>query len=695
MVFVLQFGFFAPLHVLIQNFGEFSVRFVDLLLIYTIISAGLIVLIKLAVGMVKGPILLSVLTFICSIGFLESRFALALAHHHPFNGQPINWNAVQWLSYTELGTILALAIVFIVIRKQVKLLSTVSVFILVFLMAGFVYEIFTHVNVLLPTQQVRQADSRYLDQFYRLSDKRNVIHIVPDQSQGAMLGDILMSDKTHYSAAFDGFTLFQQATGRYKSTYPSVVFYMTGESPEPDQDLVLEQPYTWQYIEQTLKDKSIVRLLSDHEFRTFGFQFHPGIFCKGPYTACTGTHEEVFAGVAVASPQRRVALAALTTFDLALFQVSPIILREKVYAGGSWFLRKLAKGAPSHSGILDLFTEKMVVDKNPGTYNYIHHAGAHAPLLFDRNCQYVGPQAIDWQHEREQSVCTLHQIEKMIQSLKALGVYDQTMIVINGDHGTPWLPSTLPTQSGRAVSKALMGMASTLVLIKPPFSHGPLAFSDKPVSIGDIPATIAGAFGLENHYTGIQMFKDQPVAYRERHYYSYASASKAHSLQALPDLRRYRIRGDIFNEQSWVLPGATDAGDYPSQLRMDHAEFARYATGFSQLEQHDIPVRWVDGKRASVSLYPPAKGTLALVFESFVPAFIDAQWMKISLEGKQIASLDADDLKARRHVIPLPANMPRSRAIEIVFTMGKTSGTTKDKRQLSVLFSYIGLLPAG
>lgn len=559
--FVLQIFWFAPLQILIQNFGEFSVQFSDVLLISSLSSIGLIMLISLAVRMPGRPVLLAVLTFLSTVMFLESRFGITLARHQPFDGKPINWEAIQWLSWMELGTIFVLAIVIAAIHKRTQLLSTVSVFILFFLVAGFVHTTLTHPGVMVSKRQVKQVDSLYFDQFYRLSDQRNVIHIVPDQAQGAMLHDILTSDLQRYSRILDGFTLFTQATGGFKGTYPSVLFYMAGEAPEPAQDVVSNQPYTWDFIEEGLRESSIVTVLSKNDFRTFGFQFHPGIFCKGPYTACTGTHDEVFAGVAVSSPDRRVKLAVLTVLDMAFFQMTPIILREHIYDDGRWFVRNLANGAVTHSGVLDFLTENITVDNSPGTYNYIHHAGAHAPLLFDSNCQYMGPRSIDWQHQREQVTCTLVQLEKLIQSLKDAGVYDQTMIVINGDHGTPWLPPSYAVRAGKIVSKAHVGMASTLLLIKPPDARGSLEFSGKSVTIGDIPATIAGTFGFDHSYNGVQMFQDEPATDRERHYYTYDFASKAHSLQALTDLRRFRIRGDVFDERDWVLPVSTSEDD--------------------------------------------------------------------------------------------------------------------------------------
>ena len=692
--FVLQIFWFAPLQVLIQNFGEFSVRLFDVLLINSAISLALIVLIILLFRVFRVPALLAVLTFLSTVAFLESRFGMTIAGHQPFDGKPIHWEAFQWLAWIEVGTILVLAILFVAIRKQTNVLSTLSVFILFFLVAGLVYKAVMHPDALLPERQVVQSDSLYVDQFYRLSEERNVIHIVADQAQGAMLQDIFASDPEHYATVFDGFTFFTQAMGRYKGTYPSVVYYMTGEAPDPEHDLVLNQPFTRKYVEEMLRDKSIVTLLAEDGFRTFGFQFHPGIFCKGPYTACTGTHAEVFAGMGTNSFEKRVYLAALTALDLALFQMSPVILRERIYDDGRWLARNLVKTGVTHSGILDLLIRKVTLDDNPGTYNYIHHAGAHAPLLFDRHCQYIGPQEVNWKHQREQVTCTLLQLEKLILSLKKADAYDQTMIVIHGDHGTPWLPPSLNARVGKTVSVAQMGTASTLMLIKPPGSRGPLNFSDRAVTIGDIPATIADAFALDHNHKGVQMFRDEPAAERERHYYTYESASKAHRLQALPGMKRFRVRGNLFDETDWLLPSSKSLGYYPSQLRMDHLDFERYASGFSLLEQHDTPARWVDGKNARVFLSPPATGDFALVFESYVPSFNDGQWMEITVAGESIARLDSKDLEKERHTITIPDEVPLEDVIEIEFVMGKASQTGSDKRQLSVLFKYIGLVPS-
>ena len=713
--FVLQIFFFAPLQVLAQNFGEFSVLFTDVLLSLLLISVILIVSLAYILRLLNLPVLLSLLTLLSVIGFIESRFLLSFARHNPFDGKLIDWGALGWLSYMELGVFVVLGVLFIIIRKRTELLSAMSLFILLFLTVGLVHGVYTNYGSLKPNPQNDARTSLYLDQFYKLSTNRNVIHIVPDQAQGALLYEILTSDLEHYSEAFDGFTFFTQAIGRYKSTYPSVVYYMTGEAPESAADIVKYQPFSWDYVEKTLKEHSIVTLLAENGFNTFGFQFHPGIFCKGPYAACTGTHDEVFAGIAANSPKRKLALTVLTAVDLGLFQMTPVVVRQRVYDDGRWFVRRLLTGDVSHSGILDVFTEKMQVGANPDSYNYFHHAGAHAPLLFDRNCKYVGPQPVDYAHEGEQVRCTLIQLEEMIQALKKNGVYDQTMIVVNGDHGTPWLPSSQSGQWGKIVPEHIMGMASVFLFIKPPEARGPMGFSDMPVTMGDIPATIAGVYGLDHAYTGVQIFNDEPIADRERYYFSYDSASKAHSLQALENLTRYRIRGNVYDERDWVLPGvesvagsladpavnspgaaeqSLNTGKYPSQLKMDHTEFEVVAQGFSWLEQHSVPVRWVDGTSARVFLSPPGHDSINLVFESYVPPSISGQWVEISINGRVIARLDEEALKGNRHMVSIPAGLLPAEEFDIEFKMARTTSTPQDPRLLSVLFSYIGLEPA-
>ena len=189
-----------------------------------------------------------------------------------------------------------------------------------------------------------------MSDFYRLSRERNVIHIVPDATQGALVYDILSSDVDRYSVLLDGFTLFTHATGRYPSTYPSVSFYMTGHAPDPSRDIVASQPYTWEYIRTTLSGHSIVNTLAENRFKTFGFQTGE-FYCKGMYTACSGGR--ISDGLQIKAGRiANIAKTALELLDVAFFRVAPIALRRHIYNDAQWLLGRVASETRTYSGIL-------------------------------------------------------------------------------------------------------------------------------------------------------------------------------------------------------------------------------------------------------------------------------------------------------------------------------------------------------
>ena len=691
--FVLQVCFFTPLQIFLNNVSEFSAVFAQLLLLFLLVSSGLIAVLYLAACKLSSQIFLAAVTFLSVVAFIESRIFFGLAGHQPFDGDMIDWEPLSVLSNVELAAILALALLFAVFRRRQELFYSVSLFILLFHSFGFLHATITRWDGIQQSARSVQGASAYFSDYFRLSGERNVIHIVADQTQSAMVHDMLISDLDRYSKVLDGFTLFTHAVGRYPSTYPSIPFYMTGRAPDPGRDMVLSQPYTWEYVQTTLREHSIVNTLADNSFKTFGFQFSADLYCYGMYTACTSGR--IFDGLPVHSGRTaNTAKTAVELLDVALFRVAPLAIRPNIYNDEQWFLRRLAYKTRTYSGILDQFLEKMTTDNRPGSYNYFHHPGGHAPIQFDENCNYVGTQTNNWNNQRVQVFCTLQQVERLAKKLKQLDVYDKTMIIVNGDHGTPALPPSMPSPVREHVLARIMGSANALILVKPPATRGPLKFSSAPVTIGDIPVTINDAFGFDGEFPGIPMFHLDEKTDRERKYFSYGTPSRVSALQILPDMRRYRIRGDLFNHSNWVLPDLSDIGESPSALTMDLENFRSFAVGFSELENSSQPARWVEGALARAYLSFPTEGRAQLVFDTYVPPTITEQSVEVSINGKSLAKLDEQELAgSRRHVISLPDDLPRKNVNTIEFTMGKTVRIGSDSRELSVVFTYVGLEP--
>ena len=693
--FVSQVFFFLPLHIFLNNITEFSVSFAQLCFLFLLASSGLIAVLYFAAGKLHSQIFLASVTFLSVVAFIESRILFGLARHRPFDGTLIDWEALSTLSYIEIATILGLAVLIGVFRRRQDLFYSISLFILLFHGIGFLHATISKFDAIRQSARVLQDLSPYFGDFYRLSRERNVIHIVPDNTPGALMYEILASDFDRYSEVFDGFTLFTRAAGRYPRTFASISFFMTGRGPDPGTDFVPSLPFTRKYIRTTLNEHSVVNTLALHDFKTFAYQWN-GSYCAGRYTACTAG--DVFRGQTVSSGKAtNMGRVGLDLLDIALFQVTPVLIRRYIHNDERWFLSQLVTTTRTYSAIFDLFLENMTTDERSGSYNYFHVAGGHSPILFDENCAYVGTQNENYENIRAQVTCTLLQLERLVQKLKQLGIYDETMIIMHGDHGNPWLTPSLNSVGEAVILPRVSGGANPAILVKPPKIQGPLRFSRAPVSIGDVPATINDAFGLDGQFPGIPMVSLNETSERERVFLWYEIEPGGifeAVLEALPKVVRYRIRGDLFSREAWILPSPSHLEEAPAALAVDHPRFSRFALGFSTLWDQERPKRWVEGALARAYLSFPTEGRTQLVFDTYIPPWITGQSMEVSVNNLIVAKLDEQDLAgSKRHVTPLPHDLPRRKVNVIEFAMGKAVKLGSDNRLLSVIFAYVGLEP--
>jgi hypothetical protein len=675
--------FVTPLRVFAVNVSEFPANLTEVVRTLSTLT-GLALVLCYGLGRLWPGVAMPGMGALAVIVGLESALFFPLAGHAPFDGSAIDWSQWQSLSAIEIVAALAVVAVAVVARQREQLAMAAGVAILLFNALGLgttLHERWEEIEI-----HDARHDYSYFGGFHRLSRTRNVVHVVFDTTQGAMVEALITADPDRYEPVFDGFTRFPQAMGRYPSTYPSVPYYMTGRAIEPERDFVAAQPLPATDLAGDLREASIVGALAGAGFRTFGYQCCR-LYCSAPYRACAAG--DVFDGRPLEIDDVNAAIRRL--LDLALFQITPIVVRERIYDDGDWWLRARRQATRTYSAIVDAFVAYASADGPAESYNYFHLAGAHVPLQFDEQCRYVGPQPITTANQRRQVRCALRQLERLVETLERLGVYDQTLIVAHGDHGTPGLP---PAMAARAAgAEFLIGSASALLMIKPPNARGRMRVSDAPAELGDIPRTIADALGLKQEFPGESLLVLQRGP-RERQFLSYDDSNRVASLQALPNLRRYRVQGDLFDQRAWSGPEMAAAGQPRSALFMDDPEFHAFATGFGALERQVKPARWVTARRARVRLALPAPEPVQLVLEAFAPARIPGQSVTVSVNGRVIARLTAATLGGGRHAISIPAGLVRPQVNVIELTPAKAVTPPGDHRRLSMVLSYIGLEPA-
>jgi hypothetical protein len=281
--------------------------------------------------------------------------------------------------------------------------------------------------------------------------------------------------------------------------------------------------------------------------------------------------------------QDYVRFTALQLFDLAAFRHAPQALKASVYNNDHWLWQRiLAPGsletqqsrtarASSHAAFFTELTERLKVGVDAPVYQFIHVAIPHPPVVLDAECSFVEPGPTSRSNYAEQSRCAVGLVGRMLDRLRALGVYDESVIVVTSDHG--WrVPrrhhplAGVATPAGNLQSVALTAMP--LLVVKPRGAAGPLRTSIAPTSITDVAATIADLAGLPaGLFPGQPALKIEEDVRRSRSFAFHSWRDADWRREYMDSLHVFAVDGPIHDPRSWrfretiVDPASKDRGD--------------------------------------------------------------------------------------------------------------------------------------
>ncbi|MCL2006168.1 MAG: LTA synthase family protein [Planctomycetaceae bacterium] len=188
--------------------------------------------------------------------------------------------------------------------------------------------------------------------------------------------------------------------------------------------------------------------------------------------------------------------------DLAIVRTSPIVSKPADMEAFSLFQRFLPPFAETKTAYYPLFPSDdvfltQIIAENPVSansakpvLNVIHSRAAHAPYNFNENFERGTMSGIEG--EERQALASLRIMKRILDDLKAAGVYDQSHIIIAGDHGTR--DSMLLTCVGDESQDH-----NPLLLIKKQHErHEAMVHHDVYTNVKDVTPTILALLGLEN-----------------------------------------------------------------------------------------------------------------------------------------------------------------------------------------------------
>ncbi|MGH8034133.1 MAG: hypothetical protein ACREO9_02825 [Lysobacterales bacterium] len=409
--------------------------------------------------------------------------------------------------------------------------------------------------------------------------------------------------------------------------------------------------------------------------------------------------------------------AALHLLDISLMRAVPEPFKNAVFNQGNFQLSP--SFSPStlsgdalvvwdDSRVLGLYAAQVqAVDETPHAV-FLHLMNTHPPYILDSDCRLVTVEDHDPGSRKsavQQATCAIAQFAVLLQSLESQDAYDQSVIVLLGDHGSSsaYADKSLASQrlSGEAPlpegATRLVGSANPLLMIKPLGAKWGFQHDLRPAALTDVPATVCAALGVCDWSTGEPLAAEVRQTDREREFLSYRWENQLWQLGYIPDLDYYSITGPVSDWSSWHLK---DGVRSQAVLALEFAETddpAIFGDGWGDLERSPPGdyVRWVLGRDAELNLDLEADknpgSTYRLNFTLWVPEFNPGQSVRVNFNGRALPQHALPPgMQTVNYRIPADAVVPGLNQVRFTF---ETAGRPNDKdlRELAVVFTSLSL----
>lgn len=545
-------------------------------------------------------------------------------------------------------------------------------------------------------------------ELYSFNDGPNVLHIILDGFQGNVFESVL-DRNPQFAERWQGFVHFRDALTPSAVTYLSVPATLSGKAFDNSISIT-------QYHDETLGGENLYTLLHDNGY---------AVDIASPLW--WNLKRDFFASyypvpVPFASLEETIRSTAWYLFDLSLFRQVPYWLKSTIYRNGAWRFSSQFAAHPeqqfqhfAHSAFMRDLAAKARVGRATPTYKVIHLISPHAPLVSNAECGYTGRELyVSEESFFNQSRCTVIEVDRLFDRLKALGIYDDMLILVHGDHGGG-IAFEMIAEDGELTSSSvalenLWGNPLPLVLVKKPAARGPLQVSDRNVSLIDYPATVADVLKLEHDFLGQSMFSTLTPPARRMHYTSTQHRNAAAEKDRFANFTSFAVDGSIFRVASWSKIGIFQAsatelsGQYEWGTPLTFGRSGSFKAfgdgGWTVTRGGDV--NWTQGKVSGLLL--PVSATSGDVRLSFtvrpllVPGKLEMQRVGIEVNGQRVADLELTEDRFKTYRVEIPGELLTGEEIALKFLLPDAASpesleSGEDRRPLALAFFKVQLDP--
>ncbi len=513
-----------------------------------------------------------------------------------------------------------------------------------------------------------------------ISRNQNIFHIVLDSAQSDVFLELV--DEAGLRNDFSGFTLFVENAAVAPHTAFGIPSTLTGElydgsrSPEEFFRDAVTNGFHAKLFDAGWSVNLVPLLPMENGPYTNYFEIPSGY---------RGSNNDLL--------QRNTA----KLLETALFRVSPHFLRVKIYDGGNWLLSSLFASENSARSFREKtffkdYIDNLNIGQDGPAYHFIHLMPPHPPYVTLADGTYAG-KVLPSNREN-----FLNEMRPMVQlliefinRLETLGVYKDSAIVIQGDHGSG-IPAVA---NGQPVTPCVPRLPA-LLAIKTPGNTEALIVSTAMTTLLDIAATTLNlaARGEES------VFQIDPTTSRRRDYFLYDDNS----------ITKYWIEGSVYDDQSCIKVGSKEIEQVREFYSMGKkinfgvqgqgSTITAYGWG-PQLNGHS----WSKANEAALKVLLQDKDLhtnleLELTFRAFThKQKLPSQHIRIRVNGILVEEWTEQTRKIQQRRVLIPADAVDGNELKIVFEFPdaaspRSLGLGADAKKLGIALRAVQLSTA-
>lgn len=526
--------FFAPTYMFFTNIDEFPYAYSSIGYLFFAIMIIITVILTVILSKIDQRYYKSVISLVFVVGLLFwIQGSIFVWNYGLLDGRQIEWSKFYINGIIDTAVWLSL-IIFTIIRYNIvyKILKKTSMILVFIQLVSLIV-----VAVQAPPKDEWKKYSFSEDGAFDFSNKQNIVILVLDTFQTDIFQEILNEDNS-IAKSFDGFTYFRNSVGGFSTTLPSPSLILTGnyyDNSVPIKD----------YIRKQFNTSSIPMTLKKNNFMVQEYPIASQTVYPDP---------SVITNVVRNNSTIQMCMENIENmYKITMFRYSPHFLKKYFYS-----LSTESQDITSNKIFFErVQKEAKVINSSSNTFKYYHIRGAHAPFTLDKSLKQVElPQNRIGQISQSKAAITV--ATKFLKQLKQIGIYDDSMVIIVGDHGysydvnTDLLNKISSLSNVGLTPQRIVASGIPLILVKPFNERGELKVFDAPVCLSDIPKTILDELKISNNFPGRPMFSVSEAEKRERRFMSYTWEHEYWDRQYLPSILEYKVNDVSWFCSSWI-----------------------------------------------------------------------------------------------------------------------------------------------